>query len=163
MSNLLWTRDYLSLSVVTILIHEGLHAGIFTKEVELSDESMTQLITQEIINERYNKDGMETAYDGGVEELRKLFGNEITLEDLIRLASESDDETFNNILESILVGPAILEEDIEQLRWDKLERNLSEKWAILVKLFPRLINSVDEKRVSAHEKATMSISNFKQK
>jgi hypothetical protein len=151
------------IEIATILIHEGLHAGIFTNNIELPDESMTQLITQEIVNEKYNNKGMKTAYDGGVEELRNLFGNEITLEDLIRLASESDEETFNNILESILVGPSILEQNTDQLRWDQIEKNLSEKWEILIKLFPRLINSVDKKRVGAHETATMSMSDFKQK
>lgn len=145
--------------IAHILIHEGIHAGVYGPRV--LEESLTETMTKKRMAEIYNKSSFKSGYDDLVKEAEFLFGD-LSYSEISEKIENGDQETFNNLLEMMINGSSYQEEDVSQLSWDEIYKKLKEKWGVLQKLFPRMMNSLKRKSRGLHEGAAdVALSEFK--
>lgn len=143
--------------IAHVLFHEGLHAGIYTG-APVEDESLVETMTKKKMAEVYGGPQFKSGYDSMVNELSTFFGD-MSFEDMTEMVEDGDKQTFDNLIESIVVGPSI-GQGLEGLSWEELKRKLAGSWSMLQRLFPRMMNNIAGKNVGPHATADMSLQHY---
>lgn len=127
-----------------ILQHETNHyAGI-------EDESTTDLLAVlQMEEEGYRTEG-KTGYAELVDSLRENLG-EITSDQLLELIEEDDLATLGNFIEAIFIDKIIAEKGC--VGFAEIRELITGKWALMQKLFPRLLNSLFSPMKGVHDHA----------
>lgn len=147
--------------IAHVLIHEGIHAGIYTGGVEVRDEVLTETMAKKKMGEVYgDEDAFISGYQGMVDEMHEFFG-EMSYEEMAESIENGDEKTFDNILELIVVRPLLKSELPENLKWQKIEKELYKKWDMIKRLFPRILNSIEGRFTGPHEEARMHVFSYK--
>jgi hypothetical protein len=146
--------------IAHILFHEGLHAGIYTDGVNVMDETLVETLTKKKISEVYGGATFRSGYDGLVKEASEFFGK-ISFDEIVEKVEDGDEETFDNLLEIFVVRPMIGEKNIKDLTWTGVQRELSKKWKLLKKFFPRMINKIAKNNRGLHDEAGMEPYQYK--
>jgi hypothetical protein len=146
--------------IAHVLFHEGLHAGVFTNGIEVDDESFVETMTKKRMEEIYGTTGMKTGYDNLVDDFQEHFGN-MSFNDLSTLVENGDEQTFDNLLEILVVNESLETGDINELGWESIEKKLKKAWGILQELFPRMINSVAGRNVGPHAGTNVELHHIK--
>lgn len=144
--------------IASIVVHEGIHAGVYT-ESEVHDESITETLARKKIEEVYNTQGF-AAYENLVSQIQDYFGNH-SFQEIVEMIENGDEETFDNFLELIVVKPLLEDEDTRSVTWQAIEKRLKKQWKFIKEMFPRIINSIESRDVNPHEDATMDVRSYK--
>ncbi len=145
--------------IAHVLFHEGLHAGIYT-ESKVDDEALVESMTKRRMKEIYGGGEMKTGYDELVDDFNKYFGD-LSFGDLSEMIEGGDDETFDNLLEVMVVNPEIKNGDIDSLSFLEIKKKLANVWSVLQKLFPRMMNSISNRNVGPHSGTNVELHHFK--
>lgn len=145
--------------IASILAHEGIHAGVYTDGVNVEDESVTETLARKKINDVYSDQGFP-AYEDLVSQVKEFFGD-YSFEEMVELIENGDEETFDNFLELIVINPLCESEDPRDLEWSSIDKKLKKQWKFVKQMFPRMINSIQERNVNPHEEATMDVQQYK--
>jgi len=144
--------------IAHVLVHEGIHAGIYTDQ-KVDDEALVESMTKQKMIDIYGGKKMKSGYDGLVDKFAETFGD-MSFDEMSELINDENDETLNSFLEVVVVDSSI-ENGIEDLSWEEIKKKLSGMWGTLQKLFPRLMNSVGRKTNDLHAEAQLSFKEFK--
>lgn len=141
-------------SIAHVFVHEGLHSeGIM-------DESLTELLTKLKMQEVFGGSEFQSGYDGMVEKTKELMG-EMSFTEVRELIERGDLQTFENLLEVILIQPALHSlEDLNDLSFESIESGLQSKWSELQELFPRMMNSIANNNRGLHDEAGLEARQF---
>lgn len=146
--------------IAHVLFHEGLHAGIYTDGVPLMEEVVVETMTKKKMDEVYGKNDFASGYDGMVKEVAEYFG-ELSFSEMQERIEDGDEETFNNLLELIVVEPAFNSKNIQDFRWERIQGRLKKKWDMILRLFPRMVNTIADNNRGLHESGAMSFYSYK--
>jgi len=141
------------LMIAHVFFHEYNHMiGIY-------DEAITELMTVRKMKEVYKQVGFESGYSKIVNDLELLLGNR-TYEELKAMMDMNQSDALNNMVAEIVVKDIFENSDSEQqlfenLRIGNLMYSAKYKWNKILELFPRLINSLDNKGKNLFEDAAM--------
>jgi len=143
--------------IAHVLFHEGLHAGIYT-DTPVMDESVTETLTKKKMAELYGSAKFKSGYDGMVKEISQFFGD-MSFEQMSDLIEGGDKQSFDNLLDVIVVQPSI-NDGLETLSWEEIQKKLAKSWKWLQQMFPRMMNSIAGKNVGLHSGSNVSLHNF---
>lgn len=141
------------------LIHEGIHAGVYS-DAQVHDESITETMTRKKMIEVYGEIGFESGYVDTVSELSEYFG-EKSFAEIVELIENGDEETFDNFLQLLVIDPLFKNTDARKLTWHSIDNKLKKQWKFIRQMFPRIINSIEERNVGVHSDATMDVRSYK--
>lgn len=129
--------------IATVIIHELFHGGAFTEGVPLLDEPLCQLSVIRLMR-RNGMQAVPTGYDPLVLELDAAIQN-MSDERLAELAQQPDAlEQLQNWVVEIALQDSLKSLDLKRLTQAELQREIEYKWRLIMKLFPRLANTVDQ-------------------
>jgi hypothetical protein len=154
--------QYSEAEIASVIFHEGIHAGIYTNGVNVWDESLVETLTKKGIDEIYKEEGLQSGYDSMVKELSEFF-SELSFQDLIEKIEDGDEQTFDNLLEQIIISRYLNKDsvDTKDFRWDSIEKRLRSKWNMIQRLFPRTVNKLARNGRGLHENGSMSLHHYK--
>lgn len=146
--------------IAHILFHEGLHAGIYSNGTRVMDETLVETMTKKKMDEVYGGATFRSGYDGLVKEASEFFG-ELSFDQIIEKIEDGDEETFDNMLEILIVRPMVAQKNIRDLTWTGVRKELSKKWKLIKKFFPRMVNKIAKNNRGLHEEAGMEPYQYK--
>ncbi|MCA9381277.1 hypothetical protein KC678_03360 [Candidatus Dojkabacteria bacterium] len=145
--------------IAHVLFHEGLHAGVYT-ETGVDDEALVEAMTKKKMAEVYGGASFKSGYDDMVNDFNQYFGD-MNFSELSEMIESGDEQTFDNLLEVMVVNPSLDDKNYESLDWEEIKRRLGRTWGVLQKLFPRMMNSIEGKNVGPHDGTNVSLHHFK--
>lgn len=145
--------------IAHVLFHEGLHAGIYTDGTKVDDESLVEAMTKKKMEELYGG-GIQSGYDGLVTEFNEYFGD-TSFSELSEMVESGDEDTFNNMLEVMVLNRQMDNDSIEDLSFEEIKRKLKDVWSTLQKLFPRMMNSIANRNIGPHAGTNVELHHFK--
>jgi hypothetical protein len=135
------------------IIHELMHAGLFTGEQSVIDESLTDFMAKKKAAELTGRNisYFVSGYDELVDTLDKYF-RDMSFEDIIDLIQGGSKETLVNLLAAITIEFELINEG-GKFKWYEIQSSIKSKWAEVCRLFPRLLqmanlNTDDPKEIS---------------
>lgn len=145
--------------IMHILVHEGVHAGIFplenSNDVALNpvmDESLTEHITLGILKNKLKITGTESGYNSLVSELSALIScaDPNIIEHIISTSDGKEEKILERILIIMIIDSFFAENKNNPLALCDIVDFFRKKYQLIAKLFPRLINSCFNKDVDIH-------------
>jgi hypothetical protein len=154
--------EYSEAEIASVIFHEGIHAGIYTNGVNVWDESLVETLTKKGIDEMYSEDGLQSGYDSMVSELSEFF-SELSFQELIDKVEDGDELTFDNLLEQIIISRYLNKDNVnvQDFKWSSIEKRLKDKWNMIQRLFPRMVNKLAKNGRGLHENGEMSLHHYK--
>ncbi len=146
--------------IAHVLFHEGLHAGVYTDGVNVDDEALVESMTKKRLGEIYGGSEVKSGYDSMVSDFNEYFGD-MSFNDLSEMIEDGDEDTFDNLLEVMVVNPNVESEDLESLSFEEIKRRLGNMWSTLQTLFPRMMNSIARNNLGPHAGTNVDLHHFK--
>jgi hypothetical protein len=145
--------------IAHIIVHEGIHSGLYTDGVEVMEEVLTETMTKKYIYRLYRNLDFQSGYDQMVQEMQPYW-QELSFEQLAKAIELEDEAAFDYFLELILINGPLVSNRFDQLRFQNIDQRLHDLWPMLRRLFPRMLNKIDGRDVGPHEQATLTAKNF---
>ena len=146
--------------IAHVLYHEGLHAGLYTSGIRVDDESFVEAMTKKKIAEIYGGEKVTSGYDTLVNDFNQYFGS-MSFNELKDLIETGDEDTFDNLLEVIVVNQSVNLDDFRSLSFEEILKKLKGVWGTLQKLFPRMMNKIAGNNYDPHVETKVELYHFK--
>lgn len=126
-----------------VILHEGVHAGVFTKGVPVLDESVTDFLARKKASESMSIDidKFRSGYDDLVGTLERYFGD-LSFDEIVELIAKGNKETLVSLL-AVLAIEAEIANGSTNFAWDEIQQRIRTRWQDICRLFPRLLQLVE--------------------
>lgn len=144
--------------IAHVILHELVHSGAYTDGVPVMDESATDVLTRKGLME-LGWTPVSNGYDNVVGELMP-FMNLLSWAEMAELIQANPIDTINNLMEFVVLLPALTMNDLTELSWQRIEQKVNGGWALLQRLFPRIMNEVTGHGYGVHDPTDLTVSEF---
>ncbi|MDQ7021673.1 MAG: hypothetical protein Q9M91_07715 [Candidatus Dojkabacteria bacterium] len=124
------------------------------------EETIVETLTISKIEDIYGKDGFPSGYMTLVKSFEENFGK-TSFEELKEKIEGGDEKTLDNLLQMLVIDRELSNNEIDRLSWDSISKRLKNKWSLIEKLFPRIVNSIAGNGKDLHESGDLSFSDYK--